>query len=308
MRLRAGNRSEIEIRPTRGFNNNKKKHTAPFEMFFPSLASSPALPREWPRPGDRHRPGNGETTPRRLPTHAPGSPRNFPSAQRRRGARHAARWETQPGSAVPPGTARRQRRAPGSRRGPAGAPLRTPRAAPRPRAKSASALPSAPRSPGCPHPRAPPAEHPARPARFFFRPTPQSASTPTRHPRVVHAAQSIIPPTPPKKKIKKIPRPTAPTLPALSVPTANRTNRALLAPHPPAAPSRPPGAGRPRRGAGPEHVSRTRETKERGAGSSARQRTAAEDPRRIAEREERGRRRDKLQGKKKKKIRFKKKN
>ena len=104
------------------------------------------------------------------------------------------------------------------------------------------------------------------------------------------------------------PRPTAPTLPALSVPTANRTNRALLAPHPPAAPSRPPGAGRPRRGAGPEHVSRTRETKERGAGSSARQRTAAEDPRRIAEREERGRRRDKLQGKKKKKIRFKKKN
>lgn len=308
MRLRAGNRSEIEIRPTRGFNNNKKKHTAPFEMFFPSLASSPALPRERPRPGDRHRPGNGETTPRRLPTHAPGSPRNFPSAQRRRGARHAARWETQPGSAVPPGTARRQRRAPGSRRGPAGAPLRTPRAAPRPRAKSASALPSAPRSPGCPHPRAPPAEHPARPARFFF----QTNSTIGVHPHSPSSSgprRSVYHPPHPskKKKKKKIPRRTAPTLPALSVPTANRTNRALLAPHPPAAPSRPPGAGRPRRGAGPEHVSRTRETKERGAGSSARQRTAAEDPRRIAEREERGRRGEKLQGKKKK-IRFKKKN
>lgn len=171
-------------------------------MFFPSLASSPALPRERPRPGDRHRPGNGETTPRRLPTHAPRSPRNFPSAQRRRGARHAARWETQPGSAVPPGTARRQRRAPGSRRGPAGAPLRTPRAAPRPRAKSASALPSAPRSPGCPHPRAPPAEHPARPARFFF----QTNSTIGVHPHSPSSSgprRSVYHPPHPSKKKKK---------------------------------------------------------------------------------------------------------
>lgn len=62
------------------------------------------------------------------------------------------------------------------------------------------ALPAAPAVPIHAHRRrnTPPAR-----LGFFFRPTPQSASTPTRHPRVVHAAQSIIPPTPPKKKKKR---------------------------------------------------------------------------------------------------------
>lgn len=215
-------------------------------MFFPSLASSPALPRERPRPGDRHRPGNGETTPRRLPTHAPGSPRNFPSAQRRRGARHAARWETQPGSAVPPGTARRQRRAPGSRRGPAGAPLRTPRAAPRPRAKSASALPSAPRSPGCPHPRAPPAEHPARPARFFF----QTNSTIGVHPHSPSSSgprRSVYhPPHPSKKKNKENPPTNSPNFAGAVSPHCQQ-NESSAARSPP--PRRP--FATPRRGTAP---------------------------------------------------------
>lgn len=284
----------------RGALTTTKKNTRlPSRCFSPPSLPAPLSPGSGRDPATGTGRGTAKPPPAAFPRTHPDPPATSP--RRNGGAERGTppAGKRSPGPPCPRGPPADK----GGRRDRGGAPRERlsapPRAAPRPRAKSASALPSAPRSPGCPHPRAPPAEHPARPARFFFRPTPQSASTPTRHPRVVHAAQSIIPPTPPKKKIKKIPRPTAPTLPALSVPTANRTNRALLAPHPPAAPSRPPGAGRPRRGAGPEHVSRTRETKERGAGSSARQRTAAEDPRRIAEREERGRRRDKLQGKKK---------